>query len=417
MVRTPPRDFAPLTMKLCIHLLAVLALALIATAGRAEWLLKSNSARVEAGRPIELEVVVLNDTQAPMAPVFPERLSARVTAGDRAIPAELVRSGSSDSSDAPRADAPLAPGAFRKMSYLLALPPDIEGPIVLALESIQAGIQTSIQTSPLTLIAVRPPPIGGETIAAAPRTSGAVDTRPEPALQTYEPFYFVVGRRRDETTAKFQLSFRYRLFDERGPIGAVAPPLAKLYFGYTQTSLWNLTEESKPFTDTAYRPSFFYFEPAVWTSPTGRHNLALDGGFEHESNGRGEPQSRSINTLYIRPAWRMFLDANHYVVVAPKLWTYLDRDENPDIQRYRGYFDLNLRVGRVDGLQLSTHYRKGTDTFGAVQVDLSYPIRRPFFADAGGYLLFQYFNGYGESFIDYNIRGPAQYRVGFAIVR
>jgi phospholipase A1/A2 len=228
---------------------------------------------------------------------------------------------------------------------------------------------------------------------------------------------FVVGRRTGQTTAKFQLSFRYRLFDERGPIGAVVPPLAKLYFGYTQTSLWNLTQESKPFTDTAYRPSFFYFEPAVWTSPTGRHNLSVAGGFEHESNGRGEPQSRSINILYLRPAWRTFLDDKHYVFVAPKMWIYLDRDENPDIQRYRGYFDLNLRVGRVDGLQLSTNYRKGTDTFGSVQVDLSYPIRQPFFADAGGYLPFQYFNGYGESFIDYNIRGPAQYRLGFAIVR
>jgi phospholipase A1 len=388
--------------------LAVLVLGLMATAVHAEWLLKSNSARVEAGKPIELEVVVLNDTRDVMDAVFPDRLTARLTAGNRELDAELVRSG-------PSADAPLAPGAFRKGVYLLALPPDIDGLVVLALEGVPA--------SPLTLIAIRPAPIGGETIAVAPRTSGAqptpgaLDTSPEPALQTHEPFYFVVGRRTGETTAKFQISFRYRLFDERGPIGGMVPPLAKLYFGYTQTSLWNLTQESKPFTDTAYRPSFFYFEPAVWTSPAGRHNLSLAGGFEHESNGRGEPESRSIDILYIRPAWRTFFDDKHYVLVAPKLWTYLDRDENPDIQRYRGYFDLNLRVGRVDGLQLSTNYRKGTDTFGAVQVDVSYPIRRPFFADAGGYLLFQYFNGYGESLTDYNVRKPAQYRVGFAIVR
>jgi phospholipase A1 len=390
--------------------LAVLAFASIATAAQAEWLLKSSSARVDVGRPLELELVLLNDTRAAMDAAFPERLAARLMAGNREIAAELVR-GEPDHSK----DAPLAPGGFRKAVYRFTLPPDIEGPVVLTLEGIQA--------SPLTLMATRASPIGGEAIAAAPPKSsgppapGAVDTRPDPALQTYEPFYFVVGRRTGQTTAKFQLSFRYRLFDERGPIGAVVPPLAKLYFGYTQTSLWNLTQESKPFTDTAYRPSFFYFEPAVWTSPTGRHNLSVAGGFEHESNGRGEPQSRSINILYLRPAWRTFLDDKHYVFVAPKMWIYLDRDENPDIQRYRGYFDLNLRVGRVDGLQLSTNYRKGTDTFGSVQVDLSYPIRQPFFADAGGYLLFQYFNGYGESFIDYNIRGPAQYRLGFAIVR
>jgi outer membrane phospholipase A len=71
----------------------------------------------------------------------------------------------------------------------------------------------------------------------------------------------------------------------------------------------------------------------------------------------------------------------------------------------------------VDGLKLSAYYSKGTSTMGAVQLDLSYPIRQPFFADAGGYLYFQYFNGYGESLLDYNVKGPAQYRLGLAIVR
>ncbi|MBX6392545.1 MAG: phospholipase A, partial [Burkholderiales bacterium] len=52
-----------------------------------------------------------------------------------------------------------------------------------------------------------------------------------------------------------------------------------------------------------------------------------------------------------------------------------------------------------------------------VQVDASYPIRRPFFANAGGYIHFQYFNGYGESLIDYNQKRASQFRIGVSVVR
>ena len=33
-----------------------------------------------------------------------------------------------------------------------------------------------------------------------------------------------------------------------------------------------------------------------------------------------------------------------------------------------------------------------------------------------GYFYAQYFNGYGESLLDYNVRRPSQLRIGFAIV-
>ncbi|MFZ5510482.1 MAG: phospholipase A, partial [Pseudomonadota bacterium] len=33
------------------------------------------------------------------------------------------------------------------------------------------------------------------------------------------------------------------------------------------------------------------------------------------------------------------------------------------------------------------------------------------------YLHFQYFNGYGESFLDYNLKRRSQFRIGFSIVR
>jgi len=245
----------------------------------------------------------------------------------------------------------------------------------------------------------------------------ATATTPQPALQTHEPMYFVVGRRNSDTTARFQLSFKYRLFDERSWPSRYFP-VDKLYVGYTQTSLWDLSGDSSPFRDTTYRPSLFYDEPNWWRSDDGSQDLGYAVGLEHESNGRSEPDSRSINTIFVQPTWRKFLtDSKWYVSVSPKLWAYLEKDDNPDIEEYRGYGDLNLRLGRVDGWLFAAKLRKGTTHMGSVELDASYPIRRPFFANAGGYIHFQYFNGYGESLLDYDIKGPSQFRVGVSIVR
>jgi len=244
-----------------------------------------------------------------------------------------------------------------------------------------------------------------------------LDTQPGPRLQTFEPIYFIGGTRKEETTAKVQLSFKVSVFDEGGLVGKPVPPLATLHFGYTQTAVWSLSEESKPFKDTSYKPSVFYLEPAAWTSTDKLHNLALEGGYQHESNGKSGPSSRSIDILYVRPEWRSVLDDGRFLLIAPKLWGYLDKDDNPDIQRYRGYFDLNLRAGYVDRLHVSTNYRKGTATAGAVQVDVSYPLGRPESGRPWAYLLLQYFGGYGETLLEYNAKGPAQLRVGLAVVR
>ncbi len=104
-------------------------------------------------------------------------------------------------------------------------------------------------------------------------------------------------------------------------------------------------------------------------------------------------------------------------MVSPKVYAYLERDDNPDIGRYRGHVDLNLRFGKRDGWLFSTILRKGSGPGESVQLDASYPIRRPFFANAGGYVHFQYFNGYGETLLDYNVRRRPQFRIGFSIVR
>jgi outer membrane phospholipase A len=307
----------------------------------------------------------------------------------------------------------LAPGQFRKYRYRIVLPEEVSGPISIELNEGPSGRLIVMAERPAA-VAETPQQPGAAAVSAALRQT---DTIPQPALQTFEPMYFVVGRRDDATTARFQLSFKYRLFDEKSWLGALVPPASQLYFGYTQTSLWDWSEPSAPFRDTAYKPSIFYYDPQVWSSADGATSLGFSAGLEHESNGRADLDSRSINIAYVRPTWRQFLNKDWYVSVSPKIFTYLSRDDNEDIAQYRGYTDLNVRVGRVDGWLFSGDFRKGTAHFGSVQLDASYPIRQSFFANAGGFIHFQYFNGFGESLLDYDVKGPAQFRIGFSIVR
>jgi phospholipase A1/A2 len=52
-----------------------------------------------------------------------------------------------------------------------------------------------------------------------------------------------------------------------------------------------------------------------------------------------------------------------------------------------------------------------------VQVDASYPLRKPTFGNLGGYIHLQYFNGYGESLLDYNRKLRSQFRIGLMVTR
>jgi phospholipase A1/A2 len=384
---------------------AALALAaILASFGvRAEWLLQPGSERVQAGHPLDVIVYVVNDTSGPIPEGLPQRLQANARSADNAATVTL------EAVDPP-ADlgAPIAPGTFRKQRYQVRIPENLRGAVQIALERL-----------PLARLHVAVDATGAAPAHAQAREPDPilrVDTIPEPALSPYEPMYFLFGGRGDNT-ARFQLSFKYRLLDERGALARILPGIGGIHFGFTQTSLWDIGSNSAPFRDTSYRPSLFYYNPQVIASGGGRFLMGLETGFEHESNGRDGGDSRSINIAYVKPSWRWFINDEHYFSIAPKIYAYTEKDDNPDIDRYRGNVDLNLRFGKRDGWLFATTLRKGRGPYESVQLDASYPIRQPFFANAGGYLHFQYFNGYGETLLDYNVRRQSQFRIGFSIVR
>jgi phospholipase A1 len=233
----------------------------------------------------------------------------------------------------------------------------------------------------------------------------------------YEPMYFIAGP--VDPVAKWQVSFKYRLLNPDAPLSQWFPPLAGLHFSYTQMSLWQLDKPSAPFFDTAYKPEFFWSNEDVQKFKIpGVSQFGFQGGFGHESNGRGGVDSRSLNILFARPIIT-FGDPEHFhVSLAPKLYGYIgDISENPDIARYRGYCDFRTIVGWRQGLELSALARVGNDwDKGSIQLDLTFPLRSLLYKNFDLYLDAQYFYGYGESLLTYNQRTNA-FRIGLGLVR
>jgi phospholipase A1 len=355
-------------------LLMGIVVALPVHAAEPEWLLVAPQ-RVVAGQRFELILV------APPEADLPDEIALRV----KLDVTELTV----------RAEA-LGPPQGARRRYAGVMPAQAGGPGTLSL----AGRDSNA----IALVVGRSD--------AMQRLTGRDQALDEPPLSEEEPVYFVVGAR-DGWNARFQLSFKYRLFDTSSGYGAGQPWLAGFYFGYTQNSLWDLSSESRPFHDTSYRPSLF------WRWQRTDERTWIDGarlGVEHESNGQGGELSRSINTFFFRPEWRWSAGRGGLIEFTPKFYAYLAKSENPDIQRYRGYVDWRLRHD-VGGQWITTAVaRVGTAGKGSLLVDMSRRTRDVKVGPLSGYLHLQFFNGFGESILDYNVRRHAELRVGLAIV-
>jgi phospholipase A1/A2 len=350
--------------------------AFAAFAATPDWLIASPQGQVSAGEPFEL-IVVGTTAESP-----PDELELRV----RSEPDErLVRL---------RASAAVLHG---RRSYSAIMPAGLAGPVTLQL----AGRSSSVLQLNVVPEAQRSPGSGRRGLGQY-----------EAPLSENDPMYFIFGAR-DGYSARFQLSFKYRLFDTGTGFGREQPWLSGLYFGYTQNSLWDLSSESKAFRDTSYRPHFFW----KWDRTDDKTFVdSFRVGLEHESNGRDGARSRSINTAFIRPEWHLDLAGGHALQFTPKFYSYLEREDNPDIQDYRGHVDWRVRYDAAGEWVATGVARRGARGKGSFLLDLSKQARDLRFGPVGGYFHLQYFTGYGEDILDYNLRRKSQVRIGFAIV-
>lgn len=203
----------------------------------------------------------------------------------------------------------------------------------------------------------------------------------------------------DNTEAKFQLSIKVPLYDN------FSDDDQAVYFGFTMTSFWQLYNRdiSSPFRETNYEPEIFwvnYLDPE--NVPWG-DEMAITIGASHQSNGRSQPNSRSWNRIYANFIWEndgfVFSFKPWYRIPESEKDDILDAkgDDNPDIYKYMGYFEFSGAYRYKDNeFSFMSRNNLNSDNRGAIQLDWSFPL----WGRLRGYA--QYFNGYGESLIDYN---------------
>ena len=387
---------------------------------RAEFLLVPETHIIKPGSRFNVTLFLPNDSSEERVLDLPVRITLRARGVENAPEIAL----SPVDPDQP-ASTRIAPGAFYRAKYAGTLPDGLTGNLVLELVEFEGTLLALAVTDPETAV-VSPATTSAaqERNAKKARKQEVADAAVGPtdrdaarfasAFSPNEPNYFSAGSS-GETNAKFQVSLKFRLFnpDTRTPF------LEKLYLAYSQTSIWALGTSSKPFYDSSYRPSAFFLDDDVSQWPfRDWSRLGFQAGLEHESNGKDAADSRSMNTIFVRPTFTLPFWKDYFVSFAPKLYDYIEKEDNPDIAEYRGHGDYLIKVGKVDGLQLATTLRKGTskDPYSA-QFDLSYPLKTATFCNLGGYLHLQFFDGYGESLLDYNRHVRPQFRIGLMITR
>ncbi|WP_043437931.1 phospholipase A [Cupriavidus sp. HPC(L)] len=440
LLRTPsagrrPRLLAPAA---AVSAISVALAALYAPSADAAIALLQPPRVLDGAQPLRLTLLVTADT-ANRGYLVPDTLEV-VASPEMLAPVRITMRRITPGPSTVR----LRRGENRTIQYQGEIPPTLRGQIRLDPVGLDAApVLVTLNQSGLTPPATAATPstsAAPATAAATPADEGdqhadVAATPVEPVLQpkgpgqpvydqpiltggsrlTFnDPMYYAVGAH-GGANAKFQFSFKYRIFEGRAPNSRYW--LDNLYLGYTQFSLWDLSEESKPFHDTNYRPSIFYY-----LSDTGVRNrwisrLSVATGLEHESNGRDGDQSRSINTLFLKPTFHFGEPDDWHWTVTPKLYYYLEKSDNSDIARYRGYMDLRVAYGKPDSWELAATVRKGTrQWYGSVDAQFTYPMGR-LIPGTAGYLMAGYFVGYGESLLDYNRKTPWQFRIGYSLNR
>lgn len=209
----------------------------------------------------------------------------------------------------------------------------------------------------------------------------------------------------DKHEVKYQLSFKVPAWD------GIFQDKGTLYLAYTQVVLWQAYngDESSPFRDTNYEPEIFYMHE-LGKNWGGLTHKAFGFGFAHQSNGRGlDVLSRSWNRIYAN-----FIFGKGPVAFSIKPWWRTDggsdSDNNPNIEKYMGYGEFRA-ITQWNNHIFSLLFRnnlRDSDNKGAIELNWSFPLTKYL----KGYV--QFFNGYGETLLDYN-KPSQRLGVGFLL--
>jgi phospholipase A1 len=198
----------------------------------------------------------------------------------------------------------------------------------------------------------------------------------------------------EDVEAQFQISLKVPL-----AIGLFGDRM-DIYGAYTNRSFWQVYNDdwSRPFRETNHEPEIWGQFRNDWTI-WGFTNTLNAIGVVHQSNGRGGLLSRSWNRVYAN-----FVFERGPWAFGFKPWIRVSEDreddDNPDITDYLGHGEFRVAYRHNDhvfSLMSRNQIESGFDE-GAMELSWSFPVfGYPFLK---GYV--QYFNGYGESLIDYD---------------
>jgi phospholipase A1/A2 len=207
-----------------------------------------------------------------------------------------------------------------------------------------------------------------------------------------DPIRDATGENVLESEAIFQISQKIKLWQD------VLGKDMDLWIGYTQRSFWQVynTADSSPFRETNYEPeALLNFRTDFPLAGMRIRTITL--GFNHQSNGRSEPLSRSWNRL----VGNVGIEKGDFTLLLQgwyRIPESAEDDDNPDIESYMGYGELwgyYLWKKHRLGVMLRNNLRF-SDNRGALQLEWSFPLVRR----VSGYV--QFFTGYGESLVDYD---------------
>jgi phospholipase A1 len=228
-----------------------------------------------------------------------------------------------------------------------------------------------------------------------------------PYFSLYKDNYFIAGTTigskptRTNSDVKFQISISQRLTKSTLPFNTY------LYLFYSQKCMWNVFEESLPMRDFNFNPGIGIAKHLIVKNRyIGKVTLML----EHESNGRDGLASRSWNKISL--AGNIFIDPN--IMIHGKVWIpIIDGQNNKDILDYCGIYQTGLSITSPNkrfhfGLTLVK--RRGWRLSYNSIWEISYRV----FKRDNQFLFLQYYNGYGENLLDYNVF-KSRLRIGLVI--
>jgi phospholipase A1 len=197
----------------------------------------------------------------------------------------------------------------------------------------------------------------------------------------------------DDVEVKFQLSFKMNVWDE------IIGKNSQLMAAYTQKSFWQMynSDFSSLFRETNYEPEIFINKQTDYELLGFKlSNASL--GFVHQSNGRSSLFSRSWNRIY---ANFIFQRDNFALSIKPwkRINESIENDDNPDLEDYLGKYEVGMlykwKQSEFTVLFRNLAANKHSTSY---QLGWQFPLNK----DINFYA--EYFNGYGESLVDYDYR-------------